>query len=289
MTDVDPLTRYAFAAGTAVGLLALFHLAQRVLSPAHTLLKDGRTPGSAHLLVQSGHLLAVLLLVPGIVREALTHHEELADRALWAGAFALVGVTLIQLVGALGVRLLLGSALSRELERGNVAAGLAAGANYVAIGLLAAPAIAGCDAKGLGLAVVFFTLAVATLTAVVGLFRALTTYDDAEQILGDNLAAAASYAGLSVATAIILARALTGEGEFEGWGPALSGYGWVAASTLLLYPVRQLVVQGLVLGRLPRPRGGSLDDGIGVERSAGLAALEGAAYLATAAVIVAVL
>lgn len=284
--DQDPLTRYGFAAGTAIALLALFHLAQRVLSPGHTLLKDGRTTNPAYLLVQSGHLLAALLLVPGIVREALTHHEELADQALWAGAFAFVGVTLIQVVGALGVRLLLKRSLGAELERGNVAAGLAAGANYVAIGILAAPAIAGSDAQGLGLAVAFFALAVATLTLVVGLFRALTTYDDAEQILGDNLAAAVSYAGVSVATALILARALKGEGDFEGWGPALEGYGWVAASALALYPVRQLVVQGLVLGRRPTLRGGSLDDAIGVERSAGLAVLEGVAYLAAAIVIV---
>jgi uncharacterized membrane protein YjfL (UPF0719 family) len=187
-------------------------------------------------------------------------------------------------VGFLGVRLLLRSDLSGELERGNAAAGVAAGANYVAIGILAAPAIAGSDLHGLGLSVAFFGLAVGTLAVCVLLFRALTAYDDAEQIQGENLAAALSYAGVSIAVAIILARALKG-GDFEGWGPALKGFGLVAACTLALYPVRQILVQGLILGRAPTVRGGALDDAIGTDRNVGMAAIEALAYIATAGTI----
>jgi uncharacterized membrane protein YjfL (UPF0719 family) len=280
----DTLTRYAFATGTAVALLLLFHVVQRLFSPKHTLSSDTRGRNVAYLLVQSGHVLAALLLVPGIVREALTH-ESLASAAVWAAAFAVAGITLIQLVGALGIRLLLHATLERELERGNVAAGVAAGANYVAVGILAAPAIAGSDLPGLALSVAFFGIAVVTLALYVALFRALTAYDDAEQIQGDNLAAAVSYAGICVAIALVLARALKG-GDFPGWGNALAGYGWVAVSALALYPVRQLIVQGLILGRAPTLRGGSLDDAIGVDRNAGMAVLEALAYLATAVAVV---
>ena len=67
------------------------------------------------------------------------------------------------------------------------------------MGILAAPAIAGSDLQGLGLSVAFFALAMVTQAAYVGLFRTLTTYDDSEQIQGENLAAAVSYAGISVA------------------------------------------------------------------------------------------
>jgi uncharacterized membrane protein YjfL (UPF0719 family) len=282
--EPDTLTRFAFATGTAVALLLLFHGLQRVFSPKHTLSIDAAGSNVAYTLVQSGHVLAVLLLVPGIVREALTH-ESLAIGALWAAAFVVAGIVLIQLVGAFGIRLLLRSTLEQELERGNVAAGLAAGANYVAVGILAAPTIAGSDLEGLGLSVAFFGLAIVTLTLYVALFRALTTYDDAEQIEGDNLAAAVSYAGISVATALVLARALQG-GDFSGWGKALSGYGWAAAAAVILYPVRQVIVQGLVLGRRPTLRGGRLDDAIGVDRNAGLAVMEALAYLATAVAIV---
>jgi uncharacterized membrane protein YjfL (UPF0719 family) len=215
------------------------------------------------------------LLGPGIVREALTH-ETLGGAMLWAAAFAVAGIVLIQVVGTLGIRLLLRATLAAELESGNLAAGVAAGANYVAIGILASPAIAGSDLRGLGLAVAFFGLAVVALALYVALFRALTPYPDARRLID---------AGVSVAIALILARALTG-GDFAGWGPALSGFGWVAASALLLYPVRQVIVQGLILGRAPTLRGGSLDDAIGVDRKVGLAAIEALAYLATAVAIV---
>ena len=280
----SPVLRYAFAVGTAAVILLVFHLLQRLFSPRHTLTDDARGRNVAYLLVQAGHAAAVLLLVPGIVQEALDH-DSLLSSVLWAAAFLAAGVTLIQLAGELGIRLLLRSTLRQELEKGNVAAGVSAAANYVAVGILAAPAIAGSDLKGLGLSCVFFGLALATQAGYVALFRSLTVYDDSDQIQGENLAAALSYAGISVAVAIVLARALTGE-EFAGWRPALLGYAGVAASALALYPVRQLVVQGLVLGRAPTIRGGAVDHAIGVERNVGMAILEALAYLATAVALV---
>jgi uncharacterized membrane protein YjfL (UPF0719 family) len=233
--------------------------------------------------VQAGHLAAVLLLLPGVVDEALAH--DWLPAALWAAAFGLAGVALIQLVGQLGIRLLLRATLARELEKGNVAAGVSAAANYVAVGILAAPAIAGSDLRGLGLSCAFFGLAVATHAAYVALFRALTVYDDAEQVQGENLAAALSYAGVTIAVALVLARAVTGS-PFVGWTPALAGYAGVAAWALALYPVRQLLVQGVALGRAPTVRGGALDGAIGVDRNAGLAVLEALAYVATAVALV---
>lgn len=280
----DLLFRYAFAAVTALVLLSAFHLLQRLASPRHTLRADAGGARAAYLLVQAGHVAAVLLLLPGVVQEAFTH-DSLGGRALWAAVFGLAGVALIQLVGELGIRLLLSATLTRELEAGNRAAGVAAGANYVAVGILAAPAIAGSDLQGLGLSCAFFGLAVVTQAAGVALFRALTVYDDAEQIQGENLAAALSYAGVTVAMALVLARAVEG-GPFVGWGPALIGYAGVAAWALLLYPVRQLLVQGVALGRSPTLRGGALDHAIGVERNTGLAVLEALAYVATAVALV---
>lgn len=281
--QVDTLTRFVFATGTGILLLLLFHALQRLASPAHTLWRDAQGRNVAYLLVQSGHVLAVLLLVPGIVKEALTH-DSLASAALWAAAFSAAGVCLIQIVGGIGIRLLLRATLAAELESGNAAAGVAAGANYVAVGILGTRAIAGSDLRGLGLSIAFFGLAVATLAVYVALFRALTTYDDSEQIQGENLAAALSYAGITVAVALIVQRALTG-GDFEGWRSALTGYGWVVAGALALYPVRQVIVQGLILGRAPSVRGGALDAAIGVDRNVGMATMEALAYVATAVAI----
>ena len=53
---------------------------------------------------------------------------------------------------------------------------------------------------------------------------------------------------------------------------------WVIA----LYPVRQILVQSLILGAAPTLRGGKLDAAIAQDRNLGLAALEAATYLATA-------
>ena len=278
----DALTLFSFATGTVLAVLVMFHALQHLASVKHAKAQGGGGENTAYLLVQSGHVLSVLLLVPGITREAL-NHGSLWGAIAWAATFAAAGVCLIQVVGSLGIRLLLSSTLERELERGNVAAGVAGGANFVAIGILAAPAIAGSDLRGLGLSVAFFAIAVATLALYVALFRALTTYDDAEQVKGENLAAALSYAGVTVAVAILLARAL--KGDFEGWGSSLTGYFRVAATALALYPVRQLIVQGVVLGRVPTLRGGALDVAIGVERNCGMAVLEALTYVAAAVAI----
>lgn len=276
---MDTTTRAALGVALTVVLVALLRVGERLLAPAHTVASDMRGKNLAYQVMHAGHVLAVLLLVPGVVQNCAAG-KSVATAALWAGAFGVAGLALIHLIGSVGVGTLLRSTLRAELERGNVAAGIAAGATYVGVGILASKAIAGSDLRGLGLAIVFFMIAVVTLAAFVTLFRALTTYDDAEQIQGENVAAALSYAGVTNAVAVIVSRAL--EGDFEGWGPSLTSYGKLAATALVLYPVRQLVVEGLLLGRLPSLRGGPLDDAIGIDRNRGLAVLEALTYLALA-------
>ena len=183
-------------------------------------------------------------------------------------------------MGRLGTQLLLRSKLPAEIARGNVAAGLAAGSHYVATGIVAAHAIAGSKLRDVGLSLLFFMLAMAALWAFVTLFRALTTYDDAEQIQGENLAASLSYAGVSIAVAIIVGCAL--DGDFVSWETSLKGFGAILLLALALYPVRQLFVQTLLLGAPLALRGGRLDTGIGTDRNEGIGALEAVSYIATA-------
>ena len=59
-----------------------------------------------------------------------------------------------------------------------------------AAAIITSRCMAGNDVGTLGISVVFFVLGQVTLHVFVSLFRALTTYDDAEQIAGENLAAA---------------------------------------------------------------------------------------------------
>ena len=56
---------------------------------------------------------------------------------------------------------------------------------------------------------------------------------------------------------------------------------------MALYPLRQVLVQGLVLGARPAVRGGELDVAIGRDRNFGVAALETACYVGGALALLA--
>ncbi len=271
--DVKPLYMVCFGAATTLVMLVLFLLGRRSLAAELT------KGNSAERLLGVGQVSAIFLVASNAVKTAVKGDDILRD-ATWVGAFGVAGVLLIAITGHFGVRLLLHSRLPAEIARGNVAAGLAAGAHYVATGIITSRAMAGSDVHELAISVAFFVLGQVTLHVFVSLFRALTTYDDAEQIAGENLAAALSYAGAVLALAIIIARAT--EGDFTGWESSLKGYAGVLACALALYPVRQVFVQMLLLRAPLKLRGGPLDDGIALQRSEGIGVLEAVTYVAAA-------
>jgi uncharacterized membrane protein YjfL (UPF0719 family) len=279
LTPLSPLYVFGFGLCAVLGLLVLLRLGQRLLSPGHTVAKDIAQGNTARGLLQVGQVLGVFLVASSVVKGCIDG-SSLAHDALWVTVFGVVGLALVMLTGEIGNRLLLRARLPAEIERDNIAAGLAAGAHYVATGIITSRALAGGSVREVGLALTFFLLAQVTLYVFVILFRALTTYDDAEQIQGENLAAALSYAGAIIAIAIIVARAV--EGDFTGWIPALYGYGEVLLLVLVLYPARQIVVEVVLLGAPFARCGGRLDRGIAAERSYGMGALEAVTYLATA-------
>jgi uncharacterized membrane protein YjfL (UPF0719 family) len=278
--ELTPLYAGSFAVGTTVGLLLLFRLARRAFSPLGAPGASGAN--TASLLLDVGQVLGVFLVAGAVVKNCV-QGRDLGHDLAWAAAFGALGLVLVGVTGRLGTQLLLQSSLPAEISRGNVAAGIAGGAHYVAAGVVASSALAGTKLADVALSSFFFGIAIVTLWLFVTLFRALTTYDDAEQIRGENLAAALSYAGLSIAVAIIVGTAL--DGDFVSWAVSLRGYAAVLAFAVALYPVRQLFVQTLLLGAPLSLRGGRLDVAIGVERSEGLGALEAVTYLATALTI----
>jgi uncharacterized membrane protein YjfL (UPF0719 family) len=274
---MSPHTRYValFAVGTLLAMLALLRAARAVMD-------RGAKVNTARRLLLVGELLGVLLVGAAVVKHNVREESLTAD-LVWTAAFAVAGLAMVLTVGRLSLRALLRGRLDAELDEDNPAAGLAGASHMIATGLLASRAVAGHSARELGLGAVFFALAMFAHGGVVALFRALTTYDDAEQIAGENLAAGVSYAGLTVSVAVLIARAV--EGDFAGWTPSLLGFAGVSAWCLALYPVRQLVVGALLLGHRPRLRGGPLDEAIGATRDVGVAALEATAYLGAALAI----
>ena len=204
--------------------------------------------------------------------------DRAVDDAIACAAYGTAALAATTLAARLGIATLLG-ALPAEVARGNRAAGVAACGQMLASAIVTSRTITGSELHDLGLALVFFVLGQGTLLVFVLLFRALTTYDDADQIHGENVAAAVSYAGLCLAVGIVVGRAV--EGDFEGWLPSLRAYGAVLLSLLALYPVRQLFVQTVLLRAPLRLRGGAIDAAIAERRSVGLAAIEAASYVAT--------
>jgi uncharacterized membrane protein YjfL (UPF0719 family) len=277
--DLPPLYALAFAVGTTIGLLVLFRLGQRILAPEKTVAKAFADTNTARHLLQVGEVLGVFMVAAAVVKNCV-EGKDLAHDVLWAAAMGSIGIALVAGTGRFGTQLLLQSKLPAEVARGNVAAGLAAASHYVAAGIVAAHAVAGSKLHDVGLSLLFFLIAVVTLWAFVSLFRALTTYDDSEQIHGENLAASLSYAGLTIAVAIIVGCAL--DGDFVDWGVSLKAYGTILLLSLALYPVRQLFVQSLLLGAPLALRGGRLDVGVGADRNVGVGALEAVTYVATA-------
>ncbi len=267
-----------FGVATTLVLLLVHQLAQRALSPS-PLREDVAKGNLARALLQVGHVFGVFLVSASTVANCVEGADVVRD-VVWAAAFGGMALALLSLTGHLGVRMLLKHELPAEIERGNVAAGLAAGGHYVATGIITSRAIAGNDLESLGLSLAFFGIAQLTLHVFIALFRALTTYDDAAEIRGENVAAALSYAGLSVAVALIVGRAV--EGNFAGWWPSLRSYGAALQYVGALYLVRQIIVQLILLRGGFSLRGGALDAGIQKDKSLSMGVLEASAYLAAA-------
>ncbi|MBK8257500.1 MAG: DUF350 domain-containing protein [Polyangiaceae bacterium] len=252
---------------------------QRIFDPKSTLRANFLGDNTALALREVGDVLAVFLIAPAIVKNCVLG-ENLTHDITWTAAFAALGLVLLELTGFVGMRVLLKKKLLVALDRNNKAAGVAAACHVIAMGLLVSRAMAGNSPTSIGLSLAFFAIAVVTHQVLLIAFRALTTYDEAEQIEGENAAAALSWGGLSIGVAIILARALTG--DFEKWSTSLVGFGLLAATSLGFYPLRQIVVSGLIAGSLPRFRGGALDEAVGRDRKIGAAALEASCYIGAA-------
>jgi uncharacterized membrane protein YjfL (UPF0719 family) len=233
-------------------------------------------------IVRAGFLCGVAFIATATVRGCV-HGEDWRADVLWSAVFGGSALLLLWAAGSLGIRVLLRSRLPGEIARGNLAAGIAAGAHYAATGLIIARCLYGDDLETLGISVVFFVIAQATLHLLVLLFRRLTLYAEDQEIIGENVAAALSYAGAMLALAIIVGHSV--DGDFDGWGPSMKAYAIALASALVLYPVRQLGVQTLLLGQRFALRGGGLDQLVARERNVGASAVEAVSYIAAAALL----
>ena len=191
-------------------------------------------------------------------------------------AMAVASVIFEQYSSATGVP------LRQQIASGNLAAGIVDGAIHFASSQIVTGALTG-DGGSIIPTAVFWLAGVATLIVLTHVFRMLTDYDDADLIKKGNVAAALGCAGLIVAIGMMVGFAVSG--SFTGYAESFRDFGLMILVVLVLYPVRQIIVQMLLLGAGFSFRGGRLDQEIAQDQNVGAGLLEAVGYLATALVV----
>jgi uncharacterized membrane protein YjfL (UPF0719 family) len=262
--------------GFAVATLVVLLLVARPLRrPWRRLL--GHSAGAR--LVEAAEVFGVFLTASRVVRDCVLG-DSLTTDATWTAVFGIAALAAFELCAWLGVRAFAAGAIARAVGGDNTAAALLAAGHVAATGILAGNLFVGTSWQDLGIALAFFAIAQLSLHVLMFCFRRLTAYDDMREVLGGNVAAALSHAGLGVALALLIAHAA--DGEYRGFAVSLRAYAVALAEGLLIYPLRQAIVQTVILGARPSLFGGELDRAIAERRDLGTGALEAATYVAAA-------
>jgi uncharacterized membrane protein YjfL (UPF0719 family) len=205
------------------------------------------------------------------------HVAVAAPVAAWAYAAAhLVAAIAGLALGYLAISLAYPLRGLARRAHANPAAAIQASAHLLGAAVLATVAWGGCDAPSLAVSATFSGLGWAAVIAICAAHRLVTRYRDHEEIAAGNTAAAISAAGLHLAVAIVVARAI--QGEFLGWGDSLRGFVFALVWVIALYPLRQVVLARLILGIGPR----AMDAAISTRHDHYIAAAEGVFYVVAA-------
>jgi uncharacterized membrane protein YjfL (UPF0719 family) len=229
----------------------------------------------------SGFMLGVIqVIIPILGAPSHTFWSDVKGVAAY-GIGGIIAMTVAGLIFEQYSRLT-GAPLREQIAQGNLAAGIIDGAIHFASGQIVAGALTG-DSGTLLPTIVFWAAGVAALIVFTHIFRQITAYHDAELIKQGNVAAALGCAGLIVAIGMMVGYAVSG--DFTGYGDSFRSFGLMLLVVLVLYPVRQIIVQMLLLGGGFSLRNGRLDHEIAKDQNVGAGLLEAIGYLATALVV----
>ena len=277
-------TEVVFVIAAPLVLLALARLVlQRVLgSSLRVALTDHDNPAVG--LAVAGYLFGVIWTITVLLGTPSSGGlwQDVLEVALYGG----LGVVLLTVVSLVSCRIFLGLHVREQLEAHNSAAAIVVGGAYVATSLTYSGALDG-EGGGFWMLLLFFVLGQLALVAMTYVFRWLTGYDDVREIESGNLAAGIAQAGLLIAMGVIVGQAASG--EFTTLEDSLIGFLISLLIVVVLYPVRQLVVQCLILGAPVRFRSILLDNEIAEDKNIAAGLLEASAYLSTALFITSVI
>jgi uncharacterized membrane protein YjfL (UPF0719 family) len=233
--------------------------------------------------IQSAGYLMGILLITAAVLSGEGQGTIIGDVIPVLG-YGIGGIIILAIVATSSQRFFVSTNALQAVREGNVAVGIVVAGSYVSTAIIIAACVSG-EAKGGSFltAVLFFIVGQLCLLAITWLFRQLTAYDDVQEILQANVAAALSYAGIMIAVGIIVGHAI--EGDFVGYKESLIDFAKALATVFALYPIRQFLVQGLLLGGGFNIYGGRLDTEISQDKNINAGVIEAVSYVAAAMMI----
>ena len=230
----------------------------------------------------SGYLFGVLLIIGSVL--AGKGYADIWTHAMWIAIYGIGSIIFLDLFSILGLKIIISGKCLEAIKAGNSAAGIVSAGGYIATALIIAGAVA-ADSQGTWVsALVFFIAGQIAFLIITWIFRMLTSYDDNKEILDGNIAAALSYAGLMIAVGLIVGHSI--EGDFLGYQASFIAFGKALLVVVALYPIRQWVVQGLLLGGGFTIYGGRLDREIKEDRNVSAGIIEAAVYIATSLLVI---
>ncbi|HKX32161.1 MAG TPA: DUF350 domain-containing protein [Blastocatellia bacterium] len=277
---MDAIT-ISFVALAVIALLIIARLAYRIVLGQEMTATLIDQDNKAAAIALSGFTLGVIqVIIPILSAPSHSFWTDVKGVALY-GIGGIVAMTLAGLVFEQYSRWT-GVPLREQVVQGNVAAGIVDGAIYFASSQLVAGALSG-DGGSFTPTLIFWLAGLLALIVFTHIFRLLTTYHDAEMIKEGNVAASLGCAGLIVAIGMMVGYAVSG--DFVGYGASFRSFGLMLLVIFALYPVRQIIVQMLLLGGGFSLRSGRLDREIAEDRNIGAGLLEAVGYLAAALIV----
>jgi len=270
------LTETIFVILAAVVLLALARWVQQWLygQTLHAMLTEDDNPAMG--IAIAGYLFGVFWTVTVLLGNL--HYELLPDLRtvlLYGG----IGIGLLTVVALGTCRVFLGMGVQQQLAARNVAAALVVAGVYIATSLTYSGTLSG-EGGGFWIMLLFFLLGQLALLGITYAFRWLTSYDDVQELAAGNIAAALALMGLLIAVGLIVRRAVSG--DYTGFFHSLGSFLLALLLALVFYPVRQVLVQWILLGGPMHWRHSLLDSEITQDKNVAVGLLEATAYVTSA-------
>jgi len=260
----------------ALVLLGLGRLVQQWLygQSLRALLTERDNPAMG--IVVAGYLFGVIWTTTVLLGNL---SYELVVDILGVLLYGCIGIVLLTGVALGTCRVCLGMGVQEQLVARNVAAAIVVAGVYIATSLTYSGGLSG-EGGGFWSMLLFFLLGQLALLGITYAFRRLTSYNDVQEIAAGNVAAALALTGLLIAVGLIVGRAVSG--EYLGFLPSLGSFLLALLLVVVLYPVRQVVVQWLILGGPIHWHASLLDSEIAQDKNVAAGLLEATAYVTAA-------